>query len=434
MNKSYSDYIISLFQFNQKDSIKNITFQVTDDCCCQCSYCYQINKSHHFMTKETGKQIIDLLFQMYYEDNPKACINQGTQGFIFEFIGGEPLLNIETIQYICDYYISQCFLTKNYNWLKFWRISMISNGTYYFDEKVQNFLKKYKRFLSFGITIDGPQKIHDLCRIYPDGSGNFNDAYKAFKHYKENYGLPNTKITLVPENSKNILEIIKFFVNEGITDIVLTNAYEPYWSEEQAKDFYLELKKVADYLLSLPFFVNIWCFKEDGYIPLKEDNLDTWCGGTGKMLAFDPSGVIYPCLRYTEVSLGDSQPPLIIGDLKEGIAENEQTKQNLDSLLAINRRTSSDDECFYCPIASSCSYCSAWHYQCFGTADKRSKSCCNLVQAISLANVYYWNKYYQKFKDTKRFKMYLPKEKALKIIPLEEYNCLYSLQKEKEDV
>jgi radical SAM protein with 4Fe4S-binding SPASM domain len=35
-----------------------------------------------------------------------------------------------------------------------------------------------------------------------------------------------------------------------------------------------------------------------------EDNIN-WCGGDGQMLAVDPNGELFPCIRYMESSLGD---------------------------------------------------------------------------------------------------------------------------------
>lgn len=45
-------------------------------------------------------------------------------------------------------------------------------------------------------------------------------------------------------------------------------------------------------------------------------------------------------------------------------------------------------------------------------------------KARSLANVYYWNKYYKKNNIDKHFKMHLPKDEALKFISEDEYNIL----------
>lgn len=51
-------------------------------------------------------------------------------------------------------------------------------------------------------------------------------------------------------------------------------------------------------------------------------------------------------------------------------------------------------------------------------------------KARSLANVYYWNKWYKQNGIDKVFKMYLPKEEALKIIDEQEYDMLAELSKE----
>jgi hypothetical protein len=49
----------------------------------------------------------------------------------------------------------------------------------------------------------------------------------------------------------------------------------------------------------------------------------------------------------------------------------------------------------------------------------------------SLANVYYWNKVYQKNNEDKIFEMHLEKEHALQIISEEEYNMLLELSQDR---
>ena len=55
---------------------------------------------------------------------------------------------------------------------------------------------------------------------------------------------------------------------------------------------------------------------------------------------------------------------------------------------------------------------------------------CDMPKARSLANVYYWNTWYRKQDNPKRFKMYCPKEWALQIISEEEYNNLIKISEE----
>ena len=81
------------------------------------------------------------------------------------------------------------------------------------------------------------------------------------------------------------------------------------------------------------------------------------CGGTGLMIACDWDGEIYPCIRYMEMSLGDDQPKLPIGNVDDGLIQSPEHLKNLQCLQCIDRRTQSTDECFYCPIGEGCSWC-----------------------------------------------------------------------------
>ena len=181
--------------------------------------------------------------------------------------------------------------------------------------------------------------------------------------------------------------------------------YEEEWTIDQAKTFYSELKVMADKLLDLNDDTTISLFDEHIAKPKNPEDNQNWCGGTGKMLAFDPNGVAYPCLRYMPSSLGTSQPPITVGSV-DGIFETPEDRHVKDYLDSITRRSQSTDECFNCPIAAGI---------------------CLMHKARSLANVYYWNKWYKQNGDDKKFKMYLPKQDALQIISEDDYNMLLDL-------
>ena len=428
---AYHDYIARLY-FDRETSgdqmiTREVTFQVTDDCIFCCGYCYEINKGHRMMSKDVAKRGVDLLFEMY-DKNEGAFINHNTKAIILSFIGGEPLMNIDVIDYTCTYFMEQC-VKRNHPWAYTWRASMISNGALYFDPKVQAFLKKFRGFVDFSITIDGPKEIHDACRVYPNGAGTFDDAYAAVKHFNQNfYEISGTKVTIAPENLHDLNKIIKFFVDEGMYIINANPVFETEWTEDQAKEYYIELKKMADYLLDLDKDIYVRLFDENIGRPMDENENRNFCGGNMEMLAFDPDGVAYPCLRYMESSLGNDAPPLIIGSV-DGLFMTDEQKTTAKCLSCITRRSQSTDECFYCPIASGCHSCTAWDYQHFKELNKRGTSICNMHKARVLANVYYWNKYYLLKNINKKFEMHLPKEDALKIIDKEEYDMLCELSK-----
>ena len=375
ITRSYSD-VISSFYKNVK-ACRNVTFQITDDCCLNCSYCYQIHKGHRKMTQETAKKAVDLLFKMYDEDKIDAFINKNTHGIILDFIGGEPFMNVEIMDYIVEYFIDKC-VELEHEWLCNFRISFATNGILYFEEKVQNFLKKYNQFISMTVSIDGPKEIHDACRVDYDGNGSFDRAYKAMHHYKEHYNSlidDNTKVTIAPENLKNLNTIVDFFAKDNIEVILANPVYEAKWNQEHARIYYEELIKLADKMLK---YDGLYCsrFMEHSYRPMLTSENQNWCGGDGNMLAFDPDGTAYPCLRYMESSLGGSQPPLIVGNVENGIYNTPETIKIKNELNCITRRSQSTDECFHCPIATGCAWCSAWNYQETGSANKRSTNIC----------------------------------------------------------
>lgn len=412
----------------QNDTI-SVTFQVTDACNLACTYCYQINKHHNVMQLETAKKFIDILLDNN-EETRKMYDTRASKGVILEFIGGEPFLQVELIDQIYDYFMEQAII-KNHPWALHNIISICSNGTLYFEPKVQAFIKKHLHHLSFSISIDGNKTLHDACRVFPDGTGSYDIAHKAVEHFVNIYhGTMGSKMTLAPANIKYTYEAVKSLIKDGYKEIHLNCVYEEGWTIEHAKILYSELKKVADYMLENNLFESVYLsiFEDNFFRPKAENDLDNWCGGDARMLALDWRGDIYPCIRYMESSLGNDQRPLKIGDIENGFFATEQECNDFNCLRCINRRSQSTDECFYCPIAEGCSWCTAYNYQIFGTPDKRATYICVMHKARALANAYYWNKGYILTEQNKRFKIWLPDEEALKIIPQEEIDMLHFLE------
>jgi len=118
--------------------------------------------------------------------------------------------------------------------------------------------------------------------------------------------------------------------------------------------------------------------------------------------------------------------PLVIGNIWDGLVTKEN-HQGLFELSVITRSSQSLEKCMTCPVNQGCSWCSAYNYDVYGTANKRAIFHCEMHQARSLANVYYWNKLYNKLGILKVFEMHLPKEWAEKIISSDEYEKLLNL-------
>jgi radical SAM peptide maturase (CXXX-repeat target family) len=406
-------------------STSNITFQVTDDCNLKCTYCYQINKGKHKMPLDVAKKFIDLLLDN--DENTREYINTRTkQAVILDFIGGEPLLEVELIDQIVDYFVQQAII-KDHPWQYHYVVSISSNGTLYFEPKVQEFIKKHLSHLSLSISVDGNKQLHDACRVFEDGTGSYDIAIAAVHHYVDVLGgNMGSKMTLAPENIAFTYEAVVSLIEEGYTEINLNCVYEEGWTAEHAAILYEQLKLLADYILEndLQDKIYVSIFENHFFCPKSPEDIQNWCGGTGSMISVDWKGDIYPCIRYMESSLGTEIKPLIIGNVHTGTLVTPDQCSIDQCLKCVNRRTQSTDECFNCPIAEGCSWCSAYNYQCFGTVDKRATYICIMHKARCLANAYYWNKYYILNGSNERFKLWIPDEWALEIIDENELNLL----------
>ena len=166
-----------------------ITLIITQNCQLRRKYCYEPHKNAaEAMTFNTVKDIIDYLFANREVLKIKDAIG-------ISFIGGEPLLEIELIDQVCDY-----FQLKAYNeyrpWLNKHAFKITTNGILYTDPKVRRFIKKNQRKVSMGISIDGTKTKHDLQRIYPDGRGSYCDIVALIPLWIKQFPGAGTKVII----------------------------------------------------------------------------------------------------------------------------------------------------------------------------------------------------------------------------------------------
>ena len=216
---SYNDWLAQLYPEDamNEEFCRNVTFQVCTACTLRCKYCYQSHDDHacetQVMTKETAKECVDMLFKMWDEDDKEAFINKNTKAIILDFIGGEPMLQTEIIDYICSYMVKES-VKRDCPWKDNWMCSISTNGTLHFKKEVQDFLKKFEGHISYGVSIDGDKDIHDACRVYPDGSGSWEDATRAQQDYNKNHPTPSgTKATICQATIPKIDKIVKYFID-----------------------------------------------------------------------------------------------------------------------------------------------------------------------------------------------------------------------------
>lgn len=368
---------------------KSITFIVTKDCQLACKYCYLVGKNEtERMSFETAKLAVDYILSR------ETDFNFAYNSVIWDFIGGEPLLEVDLIDQICDYIKLEMF-RRNHHWFNSYVFSITTNGINYASQKVQNFIKKNINHLSIGITIDGTEKQHDLNRVYKNSNkGSYKEVIKSIPLWLQQFPGASTKVTIAHANINNVRDSILHLFSLGIHNVPANVVNEAAWEEGDDILFEEQLISLANAIIDRDLYKEFSCslFEENIGKPLDQcrDN-QNWCG-SGKMLAIDAAGNFYPCTRFAQYSLRDKEA-WIIGNIHDGIDNNK-----LRPFLTLDRCTQSLPECVDCEVAGGCAWCQGENYDAAKTHTifERATAICKMHKARVRANNYYWNKLYRK--------------------------------------
>lgn len=407
-----------------------INFQVTEDCNLCCTYCFQKNKSHKPLEWEDAKKFIDYLLTR----TPENCAYMNPQIYhaaVFGFCGGDALMNIDLIEKILNYIVER-MLELGHPWLSRWTAHMDTNGVLYYDRRVQRLLKRWPNALACTITLDGNKSLHDMCRIFPDGSGSYEYARAAIEDQFLHGIEPAGKMTVAPENVDYLYDAVLHMIDIGFRYVRCNQVYEDVWKESDARRYFDQCVKIADYLLDTDLYKGVTFppLEEKLYDVTMTDQTENPCGGNGQMVDLSADGLLYNCYRYNRTSVSPKQIPYSIGSAEHGFGFTEIEQERIKTLQAINRKTCSPPECLECPVAGQCNYCNGENYYEFGDANKRTTFHCLIHSAGSLACAYYVNTIFRKEGLTKRWPVLCPKDRALKVLSEHEYNALVNYCKE----
>lgn len=371
---------------------KNITFIVTKDCQLACKYCYLVGKNaKERMTWEVAKQAIDYILDREDEFREESVV--------WDFIGGEPFIEIELIDRICDYLKTEMY-RRNHHWFNSYRFSFSTNGINYHEEKVQRFIEKNHNHLSIGITIDGTMQKHDLNRVYKgSGKGSYEDVVRNIPLWLKQFPNASTKVTISSADIPYIKESVLHLYSLGIHEVNINCVFEDVWQEGDERLFEEQLTGLADEIIRKGYYKDYACsfFSEHIGKPMdKVKDNQNWCGA-GMMLSIDAAGNFYPCTRFAQYSLRNKQAR-IIGNIHEGIDKNK-----LRPFLTLDRCTQSPRQCLECEVASGCAWCQGENYDAADTDTiyQRAIAICKMHKARVRANNYYWNKLFHKLEQEK---------------------------------
>ena len=329
---------------------------VGSHCNLRCHYCYYLDKAEIYGGREPrmSEQMLEHFVKEYIAANDVPEV-------FFNWHGGEPLLAG------MDFYKKAIALQRKYGEGKKIHNTLQTNGTLITREWAEFF--RANGFL-IGVSLDGPQKVHDAYRGGKGGASVFDRVRRGiFELYRAGVQY-NVMATVNKESEGKALEIYQFLKSAGTRFIQFMPVVEHVknglivspetpgarlapWSVS-APGFGRFLCDIFDYWVRNDVgkvFVNqfdaalaCWCGVQPGLCAMAET-----CGGNS---VIEHNGDLYPCdhFVYADYKIGN----VLETDLRTLMNSSKQVK------FGIDKRSGLPQKCFRC----------RWFFACHGECPK----------------------------------------------------------------
>ncbi|MFP5108425.1 anaerobic sulfatase maturase [Neobacillus sp. C211] len=331
-------------------------------CNLDCKYCFYTEKEVYYPKNHSFRMSDDVL-----ESYIKQYIDsQDTQEIIFAWQGGEPTL------IGLDFFLKAVALQKKYANGKRITNTIQTNGTLLDDRWCEFF--SAERFL-VGLSLDGPEAIHDKYRIDRGGKPTFELVMKGISLLKKHHVEFNVLTCVTRHSAYKALEIYHFFkqqeiqyiqfipivereVNEGAAELSLRHATPPSFLVEEAQQtvtpWTVEPEMYGDFLIQI---FNEWVLKDAGsvFVMNFEWALAAWIGipspicifaeECGRAVAMEHNGELFSCDHYV-------YPEYRLGNITDGLLNSI----NHPAQLAFGRkkRDTLPSVCRSCQVRFAC--------------------------------------------------------------------------------
>jgi uncharacterized protein len=231
------------------------------------------------------------------------CLNAGKDLHLI-WHGGEPLMMG------ASFFIEAYCIQQRYNSLCRITNSIQTNGTL-IDGELLDFCNSTRQF-SLGLSLDGPETIHNTSRPYSNGTGSFDKVLKNIFSIQESTGrMPGVILVLSRRNLHKIAELYRFFDAHAISFKI-----NPLVRSGRAADAYKDLGITAiEYGMAMIEFFDLWFRATESRIHISP--IDTIIGNMitktprgcnfaptcrFNYFSIGPQGDVYPCGRFDGLS------------------------------------------------------------------------------------------------------------------------------------
>lgn len=332
-------------------------------CNLDCNYCYYLDKAEIYGGKEPVMtlEMLETCIREYIAAND-------VQEVMFNWHGGEPLV------LGLDFYRKAVALEQKYAGDKIIRNTIQTNGTLLTQEWASFF--RDNDFL-VGISVDGPQDIHDKYRKDKGGAPTFDKVMRGVSLLYRNNVQYNTMTTVNHASEGRGLEVYEFLKSIGSRYMQFMPVVEhvKYPAGKNGKPLKYARPHIVDpseegasiapwSVGSMAFgkfmceIFDSWVLADVGryFVNLFDAALARWCGvmpGTcayaetcGGNSVIEHNGDVYPCdhFVYPQYRLGN----ILENDLRSMMTSQEQVR------FGISKRNSLPGRCVRCRYRFAC--------------------------------------------------------------------------------
>lgn len=324
-------------------------FILTKNCNQNCVYCQaSANQSEKEMMTETiAKRAVDI------------ALSSPNKYLTFEFQGGEPLMNFQTLRFIVEY-------TETISLDKIIYFNLVSNLTILTDEML-DFLNKHN--VNISTSLDGNEKLHNINRPMAQ-SGSYNKVLKGINKVRRTGKNVSSIQTTTKYSLNQYKEIINEYVNLQLHNISLRpltrlgyagdNWDTIGYSADEFLNFY---KKSLEYLIEVNrqgyyisesitknFLSKILKNFTANYMELRSP-----CGAGIGQLAYYYNGDIFTCdeaRMLAEMGQDDFKLGNVYNSTLKDLIENPVCKST--SIASCLENLSDCKICVYSPYCGTC--------------------------------------------------------------------------------
>ncbi|WFR57014.1 radical SAM protein [Anaerocolumna sp. AGMB13025] len=333
------------FEVPDGEVLNRLVINLTNCCNLRCKYCYANGGHYHSDEAIMSKKMIDDIFIKFYG---KFNIIRSIQLF-----GGEPLMNIDIIEYICQY-VKIRDLEKGHST----HIGIVTNGTLISDRFIE-LVKNYN--ISVTISYDGHPLVNDLLRIDAYGNGTSSKILENAKRLKNITGQPNTiEVTYTQfhiDNNITIMDVLKHLNTElPETYIHLVPAggnIDCEYALTDLSQFTQSVNDIFDTASDKGDIKHIYSLVQRIIASLvnKYPGSESICDAGSGTLSVSVNGDIYPCFMFTDFD------DICLGNIyDDNIFSSQLYENNLNKIHNFNLKAS-NEKCINCSIKTLCSGC-----------------------------------------------------------------------------